>query len=1342
MHNTYQHSLPPLPSLPSILTPQAQKGNANTIQVIPKPQKHASRLSSTYIPPIAAIAQTSILASTPKTTDINDVSRSEQILSIGDVIKEKKQMIIKRKKVSGNKALIDDKPSKDISNKKQRCAILTGSKKDLTNEPLGKTIKRTKIDEMSSTSNINSGLQQIDIFAPDLDCNTTKNGPTNSKSSKENISCGICECTFVTNKAKKYHLINKHLLSSTIKKIKSSSPYKCVKCSKKFEPPDTAQQFTKHFYHSHLEDHLKENDPFGEITEANLSANSNLTKSDQESLEASKPKHRSYQATPSTDISKVRKSGSNNDWECPSDSSSADSEVIPPSRTRRTMHVPLKSSNSNQNNILKPHSTSVSSARQRMRDNWQKTSIDSQNYEIESLNKRIKEMEARHEEEMRVRAEEFERWITQKEKSLAIEKTTRKGVEQRLEQAQVDIVGLQKQLEQQQQSYKNLEEMLVEKHTVNHQLTNEKKDVERSLANAKEELEDSNKNLATKDDKIKDVHKKLDDQSDQVSDLESTIGEKEDELKELSKSTEWLKTDYEKQLARVQKQLDFNKDKVTKLNDEKKIKMKEIKEANLWVKERDVKIIKLSKENDKLALEITKQKSATECPENSEKSKSTKNISDISEGKQLNKNCQKCDELEKQNKSLLDSLDRLQKVMEGHITVIEDKNKTIAELNSKCEDSENNLDQALQTLNELKNAEKQKKDSLKQIKQLQTTLRDWENRQYTNVKLISGLEKKNAELEKKIKYFEEDNTGSEDLLYTYTTKIKKIEKETKTWKEKCDKSDKELAETNSRLKSRVEEVTSLKHKIVTFETKVLELERAVRKGPTLPETEVQQLLRQVENKDGEVKHLRMALDTFKVQLKRESDHYEKDLTKAKKTSDQFEMEYSKSLQKVEEFKKILSDAEQSILYKDNQISCYKDALNEENVAKLKNWLDESRAQDELESVAKVIDDLSEAVRKVNSGICYNINEQPYLVKSEPVDEADESLNSNDTNMGNSVSGSGVFFKKNSSSPPKQICPVNTEKQIILNVPSMCDMVVSDVSNKVFENSSSNLLIQGISTVKQEPGMIASSVATSFSSQAASDTGSHAPIFTQPSPFDSTTQISNQSQPNTFVVSRIVNPYVLPSRGINQHTSSAAEAIQAIKHPIPKHGLFQKNPDQQLSQGFVESTFPIHHTLPVQSSKDDSTESEESDTCLDDFFPQTDPLSGLTFAPKSNTNVTSITQRKQKGNTPKPSTSMNIVKRSPSTKLEDFTGKYAADEEESYKCGICNQFDPPLQTQMGNNQSATRYTTEWVGCDCERWFHKPCTKMKKFMKSFSCKSVKMKCLAKLPLFNEDNTTSDH
>ena len=76
----------------------------------------------------------------------------------------------------------------------------------------------------------------------------------------------------------------------------------------------------------------------------------------------------------------------------------------------------------------------------------------------------------------------------------------------------------------------------------------------------------------------------------------------------------------------------------------------------------------------------------------------------------------------------------------------------------------------------------------------------------------------------------------------------------------------------------------------------------------------------------------------------------------------------------------------------------------------------------------------------------------------------------------------------------------------------------------------------------------------------------------------------------------------------------------------------------------------------------------------------------------------------------------------SSKIEDVTGKYSK-EEELVTCGICELLDPPVDP---DNPHSTAATTEWVGCDCYRWFHKSCTKLTKFTEKFSCKSVKMKC----------------
>ena len=73
----------------------------------------------------------------------------------------------------------------------------------------------------------------------------------------------------------------------------------------------------------------------------------------------------------------------------------------------------------------------------------------------------------------------------------------------------------------------------------------------------------------------------------------------------------------------------------------------------------------------------------------------------------------------------------------------------------------------------------------------------------------------------------------------------------------------------------------------------------------------------------------------------------------------------------------------------------------------------------------------------------------------------------------------------------------------------------------------------------------------------------------------------------------------------------------------------------------------------------------------------------------------------------------------SPKIEDVTGKYSK-EEELVTCGICEMLDPPV------DQENPQETTEWVGCDCYRWFHKSCTKLTKFTEKFSCKSVRMRC----------------
>ena len=52
---------------------------------------------------------------------------------------------------------------------------------------------------------------------------------------------------------------------------------------------------------------------------------------------------------------------------------------------------------------------------------------------------------------------------------------------------------------------------------------------------------------------------------------------------------------------------------------------------------------------------------------------------------------------------------------------------------------------------EKKEAEKEKKELVKKVKVLESTLSEWETRQFTNVKLIAGLEKERDSLQLKLK---------------------------------------------------------------------------------------------------------------------------------------------------------------------------------------------------------------------------------------------------------------------------------------------------------------------------------------------------------------------------------------------------------------------------------------------------------------------------------------------------------------------------------------------------------------------------------------------------------------
>ncbi len=77
---------------------------------------------------------------------------------------------------------------------------------------------------------------------------------------------------------------------------------------------------------------------------------------------------------------------------------------------------------------------------------------------------------------------------------------------------------------------------------------------------------------------------------------------------------------------------------------------------------------------------------------------------------------------------------------------------------------------------------------------------------------------------------------------------------------------------------------------------------------------------------------------------------------------------------------------------------------------------------------------------------------------------------------------------------------------------------------------------------------------------------------------------------------------------------------------------------------------------------------------------------------------------------------------------ETSGFHDLEDVETWVCAICQCYDPIITSPVKNpQQNALLVTTEWIGCDCNRWYHKYCTKLKKIDESFSCKQLDRECL---------------
>ena len=526
-------------------------------------------------------------------------------------------------------------------------------------------------------------------------------------------------------------------------------------------------------------------------------------------------------------------------------------------------------------------------------DNWKSTSIDSSKYELEQLQEKVEIIKKEHQEALIKKAQEFERWIGQKEQAIEDEQETRKKVEDDLEQAQVEIADLKKQLEQKDKKISNLEEVLVEEHNKYSDLNTEKKEMEKKVASQ----EILGKELC-------DFQGYIEKMKSEGKEVKQDLVNKTEEFNELQEDLEKMKKDHDKQINRQIKQIEGLKSKNDKLTDEKKERVAHVKA--------------LTKENTDLKKQL-------ESGNAEEKNQSAKKSKDSIDDSMTESNIKF---LESQRDSLLVTLERLQKTLTGFEPIIKDKNEKIQDLSTRLEETEMNLEEALKKLNSSKANDKEKKENLKTIKQLQSTLKDWETRQFTNVKLISGLQKEKAALELKLKDYEEKNILTDpDQLQQMAAKVKKLERDAKNLRDSKEKLEQDLAKHQALLTSKTNELIGIKDKSNKSELKIKELEKELRLSGSGDFTKINNTNQNVDM--DEVEGLRDALRNLSeryAKLKDENVRIESEATIMSNSNP----EVSKLQGIIEHLKKLLKEIQSKHYQKEKEVERLRNDLKEIN----------------------------------------------------------------------------------------------------------------------------------------------------------------------------------------------------------------------------------------------------------------------------------------------------------------------------------------------------------------------------------------------------------------------------
>lgn len=727
------------------------------------------------------------------------------------------------------------------------------------------TPKRPRIERRSSSSSEKLRAKSTESSVPVV--------PKNN----DDYVCDKCKSrrTFVTKKSLNYHLVLNHYFSD----MEKNGPHKCPKC-RAILPEKTV--FAKHFVDSHFQQYVEE-----------LKNKSPDKRSRDRAHRKPSEKRSKEDILPQTEPTPPTSGGKN--------------DSVPTERVRKTVHKPQQV-------------PGELTARQKMMRQWEQNSLESQKQRVEELEAKIEQMTAEHNEALQQKSKDFERWINQKEETISTEKERRKEAEKKWKSAVDEIDDLQAKVNKHQRDSKYVEEMLAEKHSLNHQLIKEKKGLEKQFKSLEKKHEENEAGHKQQEKKTHEMEKSLGEQANLVSQLEISLAQKDEDLKESENQLKIEKVDYDKKCKRLDKQIESHKTKVEKLTEEKKDKLREIREMSKQSKEDEVKlkdeIFKLSKENKQL-----KSKAASELRKEAKKNEDQSRTEVLeNQLKDMEKQLETMEVLEAERNSFRDSLEQLQRILVEFDNAMKEKNEKVKELSGKLEDAEMNLEEAMKRLNNHQGADKEKRELQRKVKQLEGTLRDWEPRITNNANCISGLQKENDTLKKKIKDYEENNTGAEEELYELSTKIRKQEKELLAKAKSMNEAESEKAKAVQRLGDKEQEVKRLSSNVEKLESQKRELERLVRQGDV---DQVELLKREVQNKENEMQHLQRALRNMKQQygqMRQESDRVRGDLAKSKKAYETLERDYSISITQRQEIHSTLQSSHRQLVRTSNQLA--------------------------------------------------------------------------------------------------------------------------------------------------------------------------------------------------------------------------------------------------------------------------------------------------------------------------------------------------------------------------------------------------------------------------------------